>query len=108
MRPAAWGLILTVLGGFFWLLFSVVFGVASGLSSRDMGSGYRGLIDLTGLTMVFGIPAGLVGEVVRWRRGKKRATITQDGITHSSGYCHQCGKLVQRGLSFCGYCGSKL
>jgi hypothetical protein len=71
LRPIVWGLIISVLGGFFWILFSVVFGITAGLSGRDIGAGYQGLIYITGLSMIFGIPAGLIGEIIRWLRAKK-------------------------------------
>jgi hypothetical protein len=96
-------LIVCVLGGFFWIIFSVVFGIAFMFMS-NMPAFNEALILLTGLAMVFGIPAGLVGEVVRWR--KIRSAKTYDET--QARYCTQCGKEVQRGLSFCGFCGSKL
>ena len=111
LRPVAWGLVLSVLGGFFWVLFSVVYGVGSALSGRDPGAFGWALIYLTGFTMIFGVPGGIVGEIIRWRRGKKAvvapacAKVTPLGVLK---YCAQCGKQVQAGLSFCGYCGSKL
>lgn len=111
MRPAAWGLILSVLGGFFWVTFSVVYGVGSALAGRDPGPFGWGLVYLTGLTMIFGIPAGIIGEIVRWRRAKKSSKnlAKPKPIARSdSRYCFQCGKQVHVGLSFCGYCGSKL
>lgn len=107
LRPAAWGLVLTVLGGFFWVLFSVVYGFGSALGGRDPGAFGWGLIYLTGLTMLFGIPAGIIGEIVRWHRAKKASKPPQQAVA-AGGYCSQCGKQVPPGLSFCGYCGSKL
>ena len=108
LRPVVWGLILSVLGGFFWILFSVVFGIAYGLTGTNMGAGYWGLIYLTGLTMIFGLPAGIVGEIIRWRRGRQSRAVKEVNSASSSIYCHQCGKLTQGNLSFCGYCGSKM
>ena len=115
MRPIVWGFIVCVLGGFFWILFSVVFGVTAGISEATGGppmpSAYWGLIDLTGAAMTFGIPAGIVGEIFRWRRRKSaqkvEALSIQQTRANSMKYCSQCGKQVQSNLAFCGFCGSK-
>jgi len=53
MRPIVWGLILTVIGAFFWILFSVVFGVVAGLSGQGLSSAYLALIYISGLAMLF-------------------------------------------------------
>lgn len=117
MRPAAWGLILTVLGGFFWIMFSVVFGISYGIAEATGGptmpSFYMALIYTSGLAMIFGIPAGIVGEIVRWRKSKKAqkglvAASFQQTMSSSVKYCNQCGKETQANLAYCGYCGTKL
>ena len=107
MRPIVWGFIICVVGAFFWILFSVVFGVVGGISEATGGppmpSSFWGLIDITGAAMTFGIPAGIVGEIVRWRRGKK----TEKGLAPLK-YCTQCGKGAPTNLAFCGHCGAAL
>jgi hypothetical protein len=72
-----------------------------------------GLIDITGLAMIFGIPAGVIGEIVRWRRGKKTEKgltprSSQQTIINSLKYCTQCGKEASANLAFCGHCGARL
>jgi hypothetical protein len=117
MRPAAWGLILSVLGGFFWIMFSVVFGIIYGITEATGGptmpESYWALIYISGLAMIFGIPAGIIGEVVRWRRSKKTqkdlvAPSLQQTKSGSVKYCGQCRKESQANLAYCGYCGAKL
>jgi len=71
LRPIVWGLIISVLGGFFWILLSIVFRLAFGVVGRDIGVGYNTLIYISVLTLILGIPAGIAGEIVRWRRAKK-------------------------------------
>jgi hypothetical protein len=105
MRPIVWGLIVAALGAFFWITFGVVFGIAF-MFEEELPPFYSALILITGLAMIFGIPAGIVGEVVRWRRNK-RVTKTPSGPAGLK-YCTQCGKQVQTGLQYCGYCGTKL
>ena len=117
MRPVVWGFIICVVGAFFWVLFSVVFGITYGISEATGGpampSSYWSLIDITGAAMTFGIPAGIVGEIVRWRRGKKlekglAPKSSQQAIIRSLKYCTQCGKEASANLAFCGHCGARL
>jgi hypothetical protein len=113
LRPIVWGLILSVLGAFFWVLFSVVFGIVGGLSGGDIGAGYWALIYITGLAMIFGIPAGIVGEVARWYRGKKAGKALTPQVYQPSPpgpavYCHQCGTKVRPGSLYCDRCGARL
>jgi hypothetical protein len=115
LRPIVWGLIVSIIGAFFWILFSVVFGIVGGLSGKDIGAGYWGLIYITGLAMIFGIPSGIVGEGLRWYRGKKASkTVTPQAHPSSvpsvavSQYCHLCGTQVEPGSRYCDRCGVKL
>lgn len=74
MRPIVWGLILTVIGAFFWVLFSVVFGVAYGLTGGEIPLAYRALIYISGAVMYFSLPIAVVIEIYRYlkkRRAKK-------------------------------------
>lgn len=112
MRPIVWGLIICVLGAFFWIIFSVVFGIAF-IFENEMPPFNRALILLTGLAMLFGIPAGLVGEAVRWKRRKKTsevpsAQLPKQATVGSLKYCTQCGREVQANLAYCGFCGERL
>jgi hypothetical protein len=116
LRPIVWGLILSVLGGFFWILFSVVLGIAAGLSGQGISSFYLALVDITGLAMIFGIPGGIVGEIVRWYRRRKpkevlRAPeVTQPSLPPSAGahYCRQCGRQLRPGSLYCDQCGASI
>jgi len=76
MRPLVWGFILTVVGAFFWVLFSVVFGVAAGLSGTDVPSTYMALIYVSGVAMLFSLPVAVVIELYRWIKKKKKRTGT--------------------------------
>ncbi len=83
MRPIVWGLILTVVGAFFWVLFSVVFGVASGLAGEEIPPPYMALIYISGATMWFSLPVSIAIEVYRWvkRKASKKAVPTGAGST---------------------------
>ena len=108
MRPIVWGFTLSALGAFFWILFSIAFGIVEELSGIELGEVHSGLIELTGLAMIIGIPAGILGEIARWRNSKKTIRPHPPTIPNSVVYCHQCGKPSQSSLSLCGHCGSKL
>jgi hypothetical protein len=104
-----------VIGTFFWFIFTLGFGVIYGISEATGGpsapSGVYALVDIAALAMIFGIPAGIVGEIVRWRRGKKTAKgptapALQQARPSSVKYCTQCGKQSQANLAYCGYCGA--
>lgn len=71
MRPIIVGLVVSVLGGFSWVLFSLVFGISAALSGQGIGAGYWNDIYLAGIAMLSGIPAGIVGEVVERCRANK-------------------------------------
>ncbi|MGA2460871.1 MAG: hypothetical protein ABSF82_05570 [Candidatus Bathyarchaeia archaeon] len=115
MRPIVWGFIICVIGTFFWFIFTLGFGVIYGISEAAGGpsapSGVYALVDVAGLGMIFGIPAGIVGEIVRWRRGKKtEKDVTAPPLQQATPvrYCTQCGKGTQANLAYCGHCGAKL
>lgn len=65
-------------------------------------SGLVVITGILGLAMIFGIPAGIVGEIVRWRRSKRAqkgaAPSLQQTVSSPVKYCTQCGKQVQTGL----------
>ena len=116
MRPIVWGLILSVIDAFFWILFSVVFGIAAGLSSQGIGSFDMALVYITGLAMIFGIPGGIIGEIVRWYRRRKAKAMSKAMEIHepsphvpvSASYCHQCGRPIRPGSKYCDGCGTKI
>jgi hypothetical protein len=54
-----------------WLSFSVVGGVAEGLSGQNNPL-VNGLVDFFGLIFFFSLPAGIIAEGARWWRGRKR------------------------------------
>jgi len=106
-----------VVGAFLWFLFTIGFGIIYGISEWAGGpsapSGAYVLVGITGLAMIFGIPAGIVGELVRWRRAKKTEKAhpqrtPQQTIINSLKYCTQCGKEASANLAFCGHCGTRL
>ena len=74
MRPIVWGLILTVIGAFFWILFSVVFGVAFGLAGEEIPPYYLALIYISGLAMIFSLPISIAVEIYRWIRRRRTKT----------------------------------
>jgi hypothetical protein len=101
-----------VLGGFFWILFNVVFGIINGIAEATSGptlpSYYTGLVDITGAAMYFGIPAGIMGEIVRWLRGRKHAQSPQQTIANPVQFCPQCVKQTRANLVYCEHCGTRL
>jgi hypothetical protein len=74
MRPIVWGLILTALGAFFWILFSVVFGITYAFAG-EIPPVYMALIYISGLAMFFSLPITLVIEIYHWLK-KRRAKRT--------------------------------
>jgi len=115
LRPIVWGLILAVLGAFFWILFSVVFGIAF-MFSPTVPAGYMALIYITGLAMIFGIPGGIIGEIVRWYRRRKAKGVPKapevyqpsPHVPAGASYCRQCGRPIRPGSKYCDGCGTKI
>jgi len=71
MRPIVWGLILTVLGAFFWILFSVVFGIAFAFAG-EIPLPYMVLIYISGLAMIFSLPITAIIEIYHWLKKRKK------------------------------------
>ena len=72
MRPIVWGFILTVVGCFFWVIFSVLavfeaFAGESGVSTA--------LMYVFGLLFFFSLPVTLIIEVVNWVRRRRAARV---------------------------------
>jgi predicted membrane metal-binding protein len=59
------GLILTVLGAFFWILFSVVFGIVF-MFAGEIPLPYMALIYISGLAMLFSLPITAIIEIYHW------------------------------------------
>jgi len=76
LRPIVWGFILTIVGCFFWIIFSVIYGFAAAFSGEASPVGMA-LIYLFGFLFFFSIPITIVIEIVRWRRGKKKSQIPE-------------------------------
>jgi sensor histidine kinase YesM len=76
MRPIVWGLILTVLGGFFWILFSFVFALA--FYPTGMSPFYWALIYIPGLTMLFSLPITAIIEIYNWLRKRRPHKIQEN------------------------------
>jgi hypothetical protein len=58
MRPIAWGLLISVIGGIGWLT-AVVF------VAFTLGHSFKIIANIFGIMMLGGIPAGVVGEFFR-------------------------------------------
>ena len=75
MRPIVWGFILTVVGAFFWIVFSVVFGVTAGLagytSFEEIPILWQMLVIVSGLAMLFSLPISVVVEIIQYLKRKK-------------------------------------
>lgn len=65
MRPIVWGIIFLVIGGFFWVSFSVMYEVGLGLDAHG-NPVLHALVYVFGVLFFFSIPIAVVAEVVRW------------------------------------------
>jgi len=70
MRPIVWGFIVTVVGAFFWVLFSVIFGFGAALRGEIPPAGMF-LIYVTGFVTWFSLPISIAIEIYRWIKGRK-------------------------------------
>ncbi|MEM2843656.1 MAG: hypothetical protein QXZ53_07270 [Candidatus Bathyarchaeia archaeon] len=55
MRPIVWGFILTVIGGIFWVMFSVVYGIIGGVTGEVPTEGLFLVSALSLITPVLGM-----------------------------------------------------
>jgi predicted Zn-ribbon and HTH transcriptional regulator len=110
-----------VIGGIFWVMFSVVYGVISGLSGENPLEGMI-LIYLFGTLFFFSLPVTIVIEVVNWVR-RRRAAQVQAAVEAETKevampsilsvakprYCMECGvelnPLGETGKMICPKCG---
>lgn len=74
MRPIVWGFILTIVGCFFWIVFSIFAALEQFV---DEPGGLTALMYIFGALFFFSIPVSIVAEIVRWRRGKKKSQIPE-------------------------------
>ncbi|MEM3475369.1 MAG: hypothetical protein QW589_08065 [Candidatus Bathyarchaeia archaeon] len=119
MRPIVWGFILMVVGGIFWVMFSVlaVFEALVG----EVGS-MTALMYVFGILFFFSLPVAIVIEVINWVRKRRTRQIqavakaeAEKVITPSissvvkSKYCIECGielkPLGETGKMMCPKCG---
>jgi len=115
MRPIVWGFIVTVVGAFFWIVFSVVFGIGAWLSmtTEEFRAGAQptispfqmALITISFLAMLFSLPISGIVEFMNWRRRRKALT-TMPAVADIR-YCISCGSQVPIGAIFCPGCGRR-
>ena len=67
MRPIVWGFILTIVGCFFWIIFSVIYGVGLGFGAPENPM-LTSLVYLFGALFFFSLPIAIILEIVRWIR----------------------------------------
>ena len=119
MRPIVWGFIVSIIGCFFWIIFSVMWGftAAFGQVSPELTA----LMYLFGIMFFFGFPVAIVVEIVQWiRRKRKKAVampVTEPLVSMAPAapvselkakYCSECGMALTpigaTGKSFCSKC----
>jgi uncharacterized protein YbaR (Trm112 family) len=110
-----------VIGGIFWVMFSVIYGVIGGLSGETPLEGMV-LIYLFGMLFFFSVPVTIVIEVVNWVRQRrmeriravaktetKEATMPSILSVAKPKYCIECGielkTLGETGKMICPKCG---
>lgn len=107
MRPIIWGVILTFMGGFFWVIFSVIYGFGLGLGGTENPT-LQALVYIFGFLFFFSVPIAIVAEIVRWAR-RRRTRPTQPPVPSLEvRYCSNCGRPLRLGSLFCDKCGAKL
>ena len=73
MRPLVWGIILTVIGAFLWVFFSVAFALVYGLagySFEELPIICKALIIIPGLFLIFSVPVSIIIEIILWIKRK--------------------------------------
>jgi hypothetical protein len=110
MRPIVWGIILTVIGGFFWVTFSVIYGVGLGLGAPS-NPVLQALVDIFGFLFFFSVPIAIVAEIVMWARRRRVRTLPSQvpaqAVTSGFRYCTNCGSQILAGSIFCDKCGAR-
>jgi len=67
-RPIVWGLILTVIGGVFWVIFSI-FAAFEQLAGK--AGIFTVLVYIFGILFFFSIPVAIIIEIANWIKGRK-------------------------------------
>ena len=124
MRPAAWGFIVSIVGCFFWIIFSVMGGLGE-WATGQADPQTLALVYLFGIMFFFGLPVAILVEIAQWaRRRKKKAgampvtqAVAQPVVPAAPAapvselkakYCSECGialtPIGATGKSFCSKC----
>ena len=111
MRPIVWGLVLMVVGGLFWTMFSVIYGIISGFGGEESVQG-RFLVSTFGILFFFSLPCAVLLEFVSWltHRGERQDITKVEVETRTKfekKYCAHCGAEMFRNGIFCPNCGRK-
>jgi hypothetical protein len=94
------------MGGFFWVIFSVIYGVSLGFGGSESPT-LRALVYVFGFLFFFSVPIAVVVEIVRWAR-RRRIRPVQPAVVTGFRYCSHCGNQLQSGSMFCDRCGARL
>lgn len=108
MRPIVWGFILMVVGGIFWVMFSVI-GALGEVATGQKSPLMLALMYIFGIMFFFSLPVAFVIEIVNWfrRRGmgkveirSKSPSATLPPTSQSVYYCTKCGKPLKYLLQY--------
>lgn len=72
MRPIALGLILTMLGSYFWILLILVFGTTQVISGTGIPPNYIAPICIAGFIVFFSLPITAAIEAYQWLKRRRR------------------------------------
>lgn len=106
MRPIIWGVILTFMGGFFWVIFSVIYGIGLGLGGTQNPT-LQALVYIFGFLFFFSVPIAIVAEIVRWARRRRARPAEAPVASPELRYCPNCGRQLRPSSMFCDKCGAK-
>jgi len=122
LRPIVWGFILMVVGGIFWVIFSIIYGIIGGFTGEVPTEGWV-LVYLFGALFFFSLPVTIVIEVVNWVRRRRAGRVKEAEVKAvvkeavptpmpslaKPKYCMECGvelKLLgETGKTMCPKCG---
>jgi hypothetical protein len=119
LRPIVWGFILTVVGCFFWVLFSFLAALEQFVGEVGVPTA---LMYVFGTLFFFSLPVTLIIEVVNWVRRRRAARVQAMVESETKGvampsilsvakprYCMECGvelnPLGETGKAMCPKCG---
>jgi ABC-type dipeptide/oligopeptide/nickel transport system permease component len=69
LRPRVWGFILMVVGGIFWIMFSVIWGVIAGFGGESLMA--KALMYIFGILFFFSLPVAVIIEIGQWIKRKR-------------------------------------